>query len=84
MPSILTHEVTRAPCSHETNNNIITRSNYSLSPEARACSLAHIAHSIWPIAHNFTNLRWAASNFLDKEAKVFIRPEVCTGVGRRG
>lgn len=27
----------------------------SLSPEARACSLAHIAHSIFPIAFTGTN-----------------------------
>lgn len=30
---------------------------YSLSPEARACSLAHIAHSICPIAPKQTHCR---------------------------
>lgn len=31
---------------------------YSLSPAARACSLAHIAHSIFPIVTSPSGGRW--------------------------
>lgn len=39
---------------------------YLLSPEARACSLAHIAHSIFPIALTFTDCLHSAGAFRER------------------
>lgn len=65
---------------------------YSLSPATRACSLAHIAHSIFPMAFpSAASLQTTAthkeathsSDCFYKEEQVFTKSEVCVCVYRR-
>lgn len=84
MSSKLTHKVTRAPDHVKAKmtwnqSKLLTESGSQslLIGPHRPLDLTHRAKPVEP-------LRAAARNFLYKEAKLFIRPEVCTGVGRRG
>lgn len=52
--ALTTTEVRRSRYSDDAAAGVVSMSN-SLSPEARACSLAHIAHSIFPMVFSYSS-----------------------------